>query len=117
MIRRIGLALAFVLLASTGCFAATVTLDLSWSVTNTPTIPATHYRVDEQVSGVWGPVVTVPAKQLTHQITGRAVGNLYSFRVMPLKNGVEGVVSNTTICGATAPDTTLSLTCGVTVLP
>ena len=109
--------LVLVLLLSTSSWATTVTLDLAWSVTNTPTVPASYYRVEENVAGVWGAVVTVPATQLTYQITGRAVGGLYSFRVMPVKDGVDGTVSNISVCGALAPDSTLSLTCTASVVP
>lgn len=105
------------LLLCSSAWAATVTLDLAWSVTNTPTVAASHYRIEENVAGVWGGVATVPATQLTYQITGRAVGGLYSFRVMPVKDGADGTVSNISVCGALAPDSTLSLTCTASVVP
>ena len=113
--KKLMLILSLLLLASPA-WAATVTLNLSWSVTNTPTVPATTYRVEENVSGTWGTVTTVPATQLTHSIPGRALG-MYSFRVIPVANGLDAAPSNTTICGAVPPDTTVSMTCSATVVP
>jgi len=96
--------------------AATVTLNLSWSVTNTPTIPATTYRIEEKVSGTWGTVTTVPSTQLTHSIPGRALG-MYIFRIVPVANTLDGTPSNETICGSVAPNTTVSITCTSIVVP
>ena len=107
----------FVFLASpTLAHAATVTLNLSWAVTNTPTVPATSYRVEENVSGTWTTVGTVAAPTLTYQIAGRALG-MYTFRVVPIANTIDGTPSNTTICGAVGPDTNVSVTCAATVVP
>lgn len=104
------------LLIGTVAQAATVSLQLAWTVTNTPTIPATSYRVEENVAGTWGAVTTVAAPTLNYNVTGRAPGT-YTFRVIPVANGLDGSPSNTSICGAAAPDTTLSLTCLPLVTP
>jgi hypothetical protein len=102
---------------STTVWAATVRLDLSWTVTNVPTIPPTDYRVEELVSGVWTAVTTVPASQLTFSIPGRAVGPMYSFRIVPVKSGVDGTASNVSVCGIQPPDTVTSLTCTPVLVP
>ena len=103
-------------LLSNPVWAATVTLNLTWTVTNTPTVPATSYRIEENISGTWGTIMTVHASQLIHTIPGRALG-MYTFRVVPMANGLDGTPSNTCITGAVAPDTTVSMTCSATVVP
>lgn len=110
------LVIAGLLLIAHPVWAATVTLNLSWSVTNTPTVPASTYRVEENIAGTWGTVIVVPSTQLTHSIPGRALG-MYTFRVTPVASGLDGTPSNTAICGAVAPDTTVSMTCSATVVP
>lgn len=93
-------------------WAATVTMNLAWSVTNTPTVPATQYRIDELVSGAWVARATVPASQLTYSIPGRVVGQSYSFSIVPLNGTVEGTRSNVSVCGTmAAPDATLTFSC------
>lgn len=99
-------------------WGATVTLNLTWSVTNTPTVSATHYRVDELVSEAWVARATVPASQLTYSIPGRAVDQTYSFSIVPLNGTVEGVRSKVSVCGTmAAPDATLTFSCTPTVVP
>lgn len=108
------------LLAVSPAGAATITLNFTWSVTNTPTVPATHYRVDELVSGAWVARTTVPASQLTYAIPGRAVGTTYTFSVMPLNNGTEGIRSESSVCGTVVsapPTTTLTFSCTPDVVP
>ena len=90
-----------------------VRYDLIWTVTNAPSVAATHYRIDESVNGVWVPVATVPAAQLTYSITGRPVGGTAVLSVMPLNTGVPGIRSNASVCGTvvTGPKTTLIFSC------
>jgi hypothetical protein len=112
--RRFFVSLLIIGVMWSAALAATVQLNLAWSVVGTPTVPATHYRIDESVAGVWVPVATVPAIQLTYSITGRAVGQSYTFSVVPLNNGVEGTRSNSSICGTVVtgpPTTTLTFSC------
>jgi hypothetical protein len=116
--KRLILALSFVLLASTSYAVPTVTLNLTWAVTNSPTIIADKYKIEEQVSGTWTTVATVPATQLTYSIPGRPTGSMASFRVTPLKAGIAGIVSNTSSCGGGfPPDATLGFSCSATVVP
>lgn len=109
------LALSFLLLASP-VWAATVTLNLTWTVQNSPTVPATSYRVEELVASTWTTVGTVAAPTLTYQITGRPLG-MFTFRVVPVASGLDGTPSNVAICGALQPDSILSISCTPQVVP
>lgn len=90
---------------------------LNWSVTGTPTNPATHWRVEEQVSGVWGNITGLPnplvvsAATLTHTVTNRAAGSIYTFRVVPVRNGIDGTPSNQCSTGVLPPDSVVELKC------
>ena len=66
--------------------AQTVTLHLSWSVTNVPTVPTEEYRLEENVAGVWSEIATLPVTQTSFSVTGRAPGT-YTFRVFPVAGG------------------------------
>jgi type II secretory pathway component PulC len=119
LLMSLSLALILSLMLSVA-WAATVTLNLVWQVTNTPSIVATHYRIDESVAGVWVSVATVPATQLAYSITGRAVGQSYTFSIMPLNGGVPGIRSNVSVCGTVVtspPTTTLTFSCTPIVVP
>lgn len=114
-LRRAGLALALVCAGVGITHAATVTNHLTWSVTNTPNTPATHFRVEKDMGGTWTPLATVPAPQMTHDDVGLAPG-IYSYRIVPMANGMDGTPSNTTMCGAVPTDATVSLTCAPEVI-
>ena len=96
--------------------AATVTNHLSWSVTNTPTVPADQYRVEKDNAGTWETVATVPGTQLTYDDAGLSPA-LYTYRIVPMANGLDGTPSNSHTCGAVGPDTTLTFTCSPEVVP
>lgn len=107
------LALGLVLGLAVSAQAQTFSHNLSWTVDNPGSPePATEYRVEEQDSaGAWATLATVPATQTTFADTGNASGQLSTYRVVPMKDGLDGTPSNTVICGSVPPDTQISLTC------
>lgn len=107
---------AFILVLSlaTTSFAQTFSHNLDWTVDNPGSPePATEYRVEEETNtDVWSALATVPATQTTYSDMGNDAG-LSTYRVVPMKDGLDGTPSNETICGAVPPDTQISLTCSV----
>lgn len=108
-----------VLLVSLPAWAASVRLDLKWSVVGTPATPAAQYRIEESVTGAWVVVAKVPASQLTYSIPGRAVGQSYTFSIVPENSVGDGPRSNSSVCGSVVtgpPTTTLTFSCTPTVV-
>ena len=104
-------------LAPLSATAATVNLTVNWTVSGNQAVPATSYRIEEQVGGIWSSVGTVAAPTTTFQILGRPVGVMSTFHVVPVANGLDGTISNATTCGALAPSETLNVTCAAVVVP
>lgn len=118
--RQVGALLFFIallLLTPALAQAQTVTNNLAWSITNPGSPqPATDFRIEKNIGGTWTALATVPSTQLTYADAGNAPG-LYTYRVIPMRDGFDGTPSNSTICGAVPPDTTISLTCSAVVIP
>lgn len=99
--------------------AHAATLTLSWTKVD-GAVPATELRIEEQVSGTWGNLqgatgpTVIPASSTQHVISGRAIGSIATFRIIPLANNVDGTPSNSASCGVLAPSTTINLTCSAT---
>ena len=101
-----------VLLGSTLALAQSPTakLTLSWGLTTPPVNPisATHIRIEEKIGNAWQEVAVVPASQTQYVITGRAQGQVYTFREVPVKDGVSGTPGAEHGCGLMLPNTIIT---------
>ena len=99
--------------------AQAATLTLSWTKID-GAVPATQFRIEEQTGSTWGNLqgttgaTVIPASNTQYVVSGRAIGSMATFRLVPMANNVDGTPSNSTTCGVLAPSTTVNLTCSAT---
>jgi hypothetical protein len=104
------LSLTYVSLAQAG--SATITI----AKTNTATVPATGYRVEERINGTWGflqgksTATTIPATQLTYAITN--LSGTHEYSVVPFNDFGDGPRSNSALAAFLATDQTISISIG-----
>ncbi len=99
--------------------AASVNFNLTWTDTPATTNPVapTHYRVEELTGTTWNTLAVIAAPTKSFVVTGKQIDQVYTFRIMQLRDGIPGAASPAVLCGLQAPNSNIVIQCGPVLIP
>lgn len=91
------------------------TATITVTKTNTPTVPATSYRLEEQTGSTWGNLqgatgpTTIPAAQNKFTVSNLAAGSSHRYSVVVVGDNGDGMRSNAVTASFVLPDEQISI--------